>query len=252
MVQANFDRWESLVGRTNVHIVEGDELASHIDELGLSDRGLTIQAKSNLLRVQLLQERGGAWFDATVLPMPGVAAWTRQRVENAPFFAFRRGRAGTVLGSWFLVATPGLELTEAWLQNMCAYWDRDRVPAGKSLLRPLQRRWRHRVRANPVWAVTPGAGAASRFRPYHWMHYAFEYTVATNPTAAHQWEAGDRLSTLPPHLIKRLRESTDDSEFLELYPSLFTHSPVHKLCWRLHWPEAFIEDIRSQTFEECA
>ena len=243
VVGAVFDRWERMVGAENVHIVEEAELAVHMDALGVGHLDLTIQTRSDLLRTHLLLEHGGAWFDATVMPMAGVAEWAETTITSAPFFAFRRPRDQVMLSSRFLVARPGAYLLKAWLRNMQVYWDRNRYRPSRGYVKWGHRKWGKRAQNDPVWSVTPGQGAESSFCRYLSTHYIFEYTVRTDPRAAAQWDAMRKLSAHPPHLIQRVREVATDAEFVDLLPDLLDKSAVHKLCWRKVWPQKFLAEI---------
>lgn len=131
VVRRIFDRWERMVGVDRVHVVEGPELDRHIAELGFTDRTLTVQARSDMLRMKLLAERGGVRFDATVLPMPGMEAWIDTVLDGRDFFAFARPRRDMAVSNWFLASRSDNAPIRAWLANTVAFFRKDRrLPHG--------------------------------------------------------------------------------------------------------------------------
>lgn len=91
----------------------------------------SISAKSDLLRLLLLQRHGGIWVDASLLAMVPLDFFLPEWLKQTGFFSYRffprmchnalEGDRETV--SWFLaVKTPNHPLIEAWLNQFLSYF----------------------------------------------------------------------------------------------------------------------------------
>ncbi len=68
IVRMNFDRWQALSPSFDLEVLSGNELDSWIHDTPAA-REISIQAKSDILRIRLLSEYGGIWIDASVFPV---------------------------------------------------------------------------------------------------------------------------------------------------------------------------------------
>lgn len=120
-------------------------------------------ARSDIVRSQLLAERGGVWADASTLCVRPLDEWLPARAGSG-FFAFGSPGYGRLLSSWFLAATRGSYLTIRWAQAVEAYWSDREQPDH-----------------------------------YFWFHRLFEHLYRTDPVFRHAWRAVPRVSAEGPH-----------------------------------------------------
>ncbi|MHC0052841.1 capsular polysaccharide synthesis protein [Actibacterium sp. D379-3] len=245
VVQNVLARWEDYLPPGTLEILDGADLERHMAQLRLADRPLSIQTKSDLLRLKLLSEHGGVWIDATVLPTCPPGDWLPPLLEPAGFFTPARPGKDRPLSTWLMAAKPGNPLPRMWLDLLIQHWQIDHtlnMPSKRRRLIPSKRRrihrwWHQNAQADPVWSVDPARGGQYPYHLYFSTHYLFQYLVDTNPEAQGIWQAVPKRSALLPQLVGQTFGTSSRSEFIEFVPHLLDKSPIHKLNWRLDWPE---------------
>jgi hypothetical protein len=85
------------------------------------------------------------------------------------------------------------------------------------------------------------------FFPYFWHHQLFGHLIETNAEFAETWARVPQRSALPPLLIQRSREVSPPESLAAQLPNLLRVSPVHKLNWKVAWPEDVLAQLRSQS-----
>ena len=85
-----------------------------------------LQARSDLVRVALLERHGGVWADADAYCVIPLDSWIHAYVRKSGFFAFSlRGRDRPV-SSWFLASLPKSTLISKWKRAIFAHAKRHR------------------------------------------------------------------------------------------------------------------------------
>lgn len=156
-------------------------------------------AYSDMLRLQLLDQQGGVWCDATTLCIRPLDQWLLQIMAQTDFFAWSRPGPDRAISSWFLASRPGGTIVRA-LRGAC----------------------------NDFWSERKGTT-----RSYFWFHYIFEYLERTSCRFRSEWQTAPQLSAIPLFsLADRLNEDLPADE-IELYRSV----PLHKLTYKreLDW-----------------
>ncbi|OWY15584.1 hypothetical protein B6V72_03130 [Thioclava sp. F34-6] len=113
--------WDHHAGDYEVNALQDDDLQRHMEELGLSNANLTIQAASDLLRTKLLFEQGGIWLDATCLLSDPLSNWISDATSESGFFAFTRPGADRLISSWCLASEAGTPMLEDFLSRLVKY-----------------------------------------------------------------------------------------------------------------------------------
>ena len=112
----------------------------------------TIQAKSDIIRVELLGAYGGVWADATVYCNEPLSNWIyKLRIEDTlgGFFAYERTdekvneQSAPWIASWFLIATTTSRIIKIWSDTVRRAWASDPLPP-----KILGYYWIHRIFAN--------------------------------------------------------------------------------------------------------
>ena len=202
LVRKAFESWSLHAPGFDVRVLDQDDLDRHLRELGLQDRGLPIQAASDVLRAKLLREQGGVWLDATCLLTRPLGDWMPGLVRPSGFFAFSRPASDRLIASWCLASDGAEPLLEALLAALARYLSVDRTLyrgfGGVARWNLPARRVRRRALSDPLWAVRPDGGARHPFAPYYFFHYLFEHVVSGADAAAAVWSATPRRSAIPP------------------------------------------------------
>lgn len=83
--------------------------------------------RSDLLRLELLVRYGGAWADATLLPLRPLDEWLHDWLRPSGFFCFhhskeRINQTGRLAPNWFMASVPKNPLAVAWFNEYRRVW----------------------------------------------------------------------------------------------------------------------------------
>jgi hypothetical protein len=194
--------------------------------------GLSMQHRSDLVRLDLLARLGGVWADATCYCLRPLDDWLWPNLGSG-FFAFNRPGSDRMISNWFLAAEPGNILVSRLYERMLHYWgDRElRDDRRRLSVRVLTQLLRRSPRTRALWfsrPVTRGLAIA----PYYVFHYRFEKLVREDPECAAVWERTPKVSALSPH---RLHEAGLLSPVSSTIRSEIDRRavPVYKTAWRV-------------------
>ena len=107
---------------------------------------MTIQAKSDVIRVVLLHKYGGVWADATLCMVEGLERWLRMDTDFTTFI--RHDKKATEskirpwMSSWFMVSRPGGVVITALLDAVIKFWNESKER------RPVAYFWIHELFSN--------------------------------------------------------------------------------------------------------
>ncbi|HEV7449295.1 MAG TPA: capsular polysaccharide synthesis protein [Candidatus Paceibacterota bacterium] len=199
------DSWVRQNSDWEVVLLTDQNLNAYIALPSLAAKDIPHAAYSDIVRVELLTKYGGVWADATTLCTAPLDSWL-PGVMQSGFFAFEKPK--TTLASWFLAAQQGNNLMAQWAAYTHHYWS---------------------------LAQKPGR--------YFWFHYLFEYLVTLNKDARRAWQGTPRVSSQGPYALQRALKSGSDIAECERILNDQTIR-VHKLDWRLDFPEEFVDKLR--------
>lgn len=195
---------------------------------------------SDLARINLLQQYGGVWVDATCLCMVPLDDWIHEHARSG-FFAFSKPRPDRLISSWFLASEKNCPLTARYcsvVNSYCAANDftglRNSRVAGYAV--KVANRyigdnpWLSAVYASPLFARWVGA------TQYFWFHYAFAYTLLTSRGAREVWEVTPKVSSdysegEGPHAVQKHGMFEEISATLRNRISR-REDPMYKLNWK--------------------
>lgn len=87
-----------------------------------SKKQMSIQARSDMIRLTLLARYGGVWADATMLCMEPLDHWIWDNLPKNGFWMYSRSC------SWFMIAALDSYIAQRWYAAAVDYWShRDRV-----------------------------------------------------------------------------------------------------------------------------
>jgi len=107
-----FDGWKKLNPDWDIRILNKKTALKYVPELAKFNH-LTIQLRSDLLRIKLLEKYGGVWADASTLPMKPLTGWIEECDKGTGIFFYRyfpKTRSDindplfSYISSWFIVS----------------------------------------------------------------------------------------------------------------------------------------------------
>jgi len=98
-------------------------LPQFMDTSKLKDT-MSIEAKTDMIRINVLDRHGGVWSDASAACLKPLDSWIWPFVNETGYFMF-----GDIC-SWFVASAPHSELTSKWVAAADAYWANRTEPSG--------------------------------------------------------------------------------------------------------------------------
>ncbi|WP_168926741.1 capsular polysaccharide synthesis protein [Nitrincola schmidtii] len=240
-VQTIFKLWEDLNPNHSFHVVENIEAEKIIESLGIQQKVMTPQVKTNIVRTYLLSTEGGVWVDSTLLPTKPLDSWLNDELKKQGFFAFNSsGAPELVLQNWFIYAEKDNPLISGWLKYYVDYFQSTRYyPSVKRALYHLKiidyLKYKIALKNKDyTYFVDKERGRACSFYPYAVHNYNFYYMLKQEKDLYDIWHAVPKLYNLLPCFIGRSGsdKETPDNNFVELALEALKISPVHKLNHR--------------------
>lgn len=117
-------KWKELNSDWEINILdEGsikDYIPKYFDILGEAKHKRNLVAKSELIRLLLLEKYGGVWSDASVYPMEPLSTFVPKILNETGFFAYRFMKRihRREIASWFLMTSkPSHSLINHWARE---------------------------------------------------------------------------------------------------------------------------------------
>ena len=206
--------------------LDADNLSCY---LGRDEIGLPVsrqQARSDLIRINLLRKYGGVWADASCFCVKPLDDWLWPYLGSG-FFAFANPGPDRLLSSWFLASEQEHYVTARWASAANAYWSGPTAP--RRLVGYRTARWATRLLPD-LWFRAPAR--MLRIYPYYWFHYLFNHLYDLDQQFRAGWDATPKFPADVPHAAHRhgltrpiqpwLRQEIDRKV-----------APLYKLNWRI-------------------
>jgi len=88
---------------------------------------ITPQAKSDIIRLNLLNTHGGVWADATALCMQPLDSWVQDDIKPSSFWMYHGTGAGMDKengpASWFIISVKNSYIIQKWTEACNSYWN---------------------------------------------------------------------------------------------------------------------------------
>ena len=124
VVRRAHQSWRQHNPSWNFTVLSGATVGRYMDASKLKST-MTIQAKSDMIRLNLLNNHGGVWVDSTMLCMMPLDSWIWSYLTTRDYFMF-----GQSLCSWFIVSKPHSQLISRWVTQADLYWANRTTPSG--------------------------------------------------------------------------------------------------------------------------
>jgi hypothetical protein len=101
-----FDGWKALNPDWDVRVLNKQTASNYIDNFDEFD-SISIQSRSDLLRIKLLEKYGGVWADASTLPMKPLTGNINHMDKGTGIFFYRyipKRPDNIHISNWFIIA----------------------------------------------------------------------------------------------------------------------------------------------------
>lgn len=253
VVQKCFQRWEDLNPEHRLVVLNAHDLRDVLSDLPFDVGALPVQAQSDILRVRLLRLHGGAWVDATLLPVLPLDLWHDTYVGTTGFFVFGGPPVHWRLGTFLILAQAGNPFIQALDQANRDYWTHPRQAydvqlrptwrMGRQFARSMMKRGNgleylrffRKWRKDLLYPVSDD-GRRSRYFPYFWQHYLMMQLAETDPKMQAIVDSMTYRQYDLCHTVQGVRHGLGP-DFPKAVPMALRCSPVQKLDWRVDWPD---------------
>jgi len=190
------DSWKTMNPTWNVVELHDTNLCGYIDITdSLSNSNIQTAAKSDIIRISLLQKWGGVWTDATCFCRVSLDKWLPKYAENG-FWAFSKPEPTRLVSSWFLYGSPQNYIVQRWYKKTMNFWKKR---------------------------------AASQNYEYFWFHLLFNEMYKNDTHVRKMWNITKQLSAILPHIFQS-NHAGISSKLLSSFMSGKT--PVYKLTYK--------------------
>lgn len=181
-----------------------------IDKNIIQNKYITIQALSDIIRINLLNQQGGIWVDATCYCMKPINSWINKYIKNG-FFAFSSPSKDRLISSWFMASEPNNTITREFAQTVNNYWLENPKMDRSNNLKIIKHFFLR------VYLVFTGHTNDSidtsywfsffirkilKIYPYFWFHYLFYEVYTNNSECRLLWDNTIKYSADIPHKMQ--------------------------------------------------
>ena len=183
-----------------------------------------LPARSDLLRLALLERHGGVWADATLWCARPLDAWIDDATAPTGFFAYTQPTRDRPADNWFLAAAPGSRIISRWRSEALAVLAKTEARAARRgrarsvLLHRLglfgervAARWTHlRFRhgyglpwGRPYDKLLLPTAEHPKLGVYYWVHYLFRQLLESDEEFRRAWAATPKIAADGPLRLLR-------------------------------------------------
>lgn len=232
VVKACYASWRALNPTWQVIFLDETNLSDYVDvERFIHPHSeAQVQARSDIIRVNLLATYGGVWVDATCFCCQPLDSWLPERAASG-FFAFSAPTRERLIDCWFMASSLGCPLTLKLRDATNAYWQEHRL---KRYHRSTLSRALHLLDLSPhttrLWFSYP-VRRLLRAYPYMWLPYLFAVLLRRDLQCRQIWQETSKFSAEVPHRLLRLGllEPLCERAQAEIDRA---ESPLYKLTWK--------------------
>lgn len=194
---------------------------------------MSLQALSNVIRINLLAKYGGVWVDATCFCCKPLDEWLYSYIKFG-FFAFSNPGRDRLIASWFLAAERDSYIVCHWADNVNKYWSLNVLtPANKIVNEKIYKIISYDYRITSVW-FSWFFFRYLKVYPYFWFHYKFNQAFCKNKVFRQNWGSSEKFRADGPLIFKRLKKIDDNESLQSFFDEIDNIDfPVYKLNWRV-------------------
>jgi hypothetical protein len=125
------ESWEINNPGWKINYIDFKNLKNYVDDIDYiyddTNKFISLQAASDIIRLSLLKKYGGVWADATMLCMQPLDSWVYEAVEPAGLWMYHGNGAQMSKefgpASWFIISEKDNYLITKWKQECDIYWN---------------------------------------------------------------------------------------------------------------------------------
>jgi len=226
IVKKCYETWKKYNPEWNLILLDENNIQEYIT---LKPRDITVQGKSNLIRLALLSKYGGVWVDSTCFCIRPLNEWLKDNMQ-AGFFAFNRPGPDRMLSTWFFAAYKGNYIAEVMLNGLNNFWDSN---PGIRLIGNTE--WAHLeqqvIALNPQIWFEDFLTKILKVHPYFITHYLFEKNYLSDEKFKQIWDEVPKITADIPHRVQfaGLLQPITNVIKQEINDKI---SPLYKLAWK--------------------
>ncbi len=208
IVNMCYQSWCQMNKDFDVILLDKNNLKKYLelDQRIERNKNLSIQALSDIIRINLLSLHGGIWVDATCYCMRPINSWIDKYLENG-FFAFASPGPDRMISSWFLASVTNnlitIELTKYvnnyWLENPQMRNEGD-VSMIKKVFLKLFRTCKSQ--SDTSYWFSYFFRKVIKVYPYYYFHYLFCEAHRNEKEFRTCWDNTVKYSADIPHKLK--------------------------------------------------
>lgn len=199
----------------NIKLIDQNNLLDYVNDIDYifdKNKKITFQAKSDIIRLSLLENYGGIWADSTLLCMQPLSHWVFDAASKTGIWMYHGHGAylKSDLGpaSWFIVSEKNGYLISKWKRACDSYWTKNNKAKDyfwmDQLFRVLlekEAKFKHK------WLKTPFLYCEDIGSSHTLANY--NYGIQNNTKLVKEI-----LQTKPPYVLKL------SSDFRNIFPNL--------------------------------
>lgn len=240
IVRKCIDSWIMKNKKWKVNVINDGNLLEYIEfschpNLGHAHR-------SDLIRLSLLNKYGGLWVDATVYCIKPLDEWA-EKYFKFDYFVFKNSKVKYGISNWFIYSKKNHPINVKLLDELCNYWDDNKLSESK-----IKKITKHiltslTVRAeNLYWIwLTKLIRDKICLYPYFIFHYMFREIISNDTSFRYLWEEIPFLNNDKPHQLQRMGMLSNDFDKFRTMMS-DDHLFLQKLTYRIDEAELFGTD----------
>jgi hypothetical protein len=129
------ESWKINNPEWNVHLIDICNLKDYVSDIDYiydTNKNISPQAKSDIIRLSLLKNHGGVWADATMLCMQPLDHWVYEATKPVGFWMYHGHGGGMDKENgpaiWFIISENDNYLINQWKSECDKYWNSDSHP----------------------------------------------------------------------------------------------------------------------------
>lgn len=190
-----FKSWTDLNPDYLVIFLDNTNLPKYLTKEVISictNPSISLQAKSDIVRINLLAEHGGIWADSSCMCLKPLDVWL-PIVSKTGFFCFSHKNHHHTLASWFMISSKNHLITKRLSVYFNNYWSKNPQLQAYQSSQPLLKLFllqliNQVLKIKKTWWFTKIMTKWFRVYPYFIFHYAFEYLLKHDKSFKAEWE----------------------------------------------------------------
>jgi hypothetical protein len=207
-------------------------LGSYVDLRAIAGKnmaGISPQALSDILRINLLAQHGGVWADATCFCCRPLDDWIDDHAK-AGFFAFYGPGRDRLFDSWFLAAGRDCRLMSEQCRSVNSFFTEnvfnyDNMRRYKLALEAVVEK--HRLLTGLSFSFL--VKRILKIYPYFWAHYLFTQAIQRDRECRRIWKQAKKVSAQGPLELQRAGLLSPMTKTLE---EIARRQFLYKLTWK--------------------